>query len=182
MKRPSKQFLIVTGAVITLGIAGVAYSMYSSNKQASNTTVNPSQGSSSPVPSPSIAGNPGDAAKTAISNSASTPAPTATPAAASSSSVLITDFTLTPQTNSGQVYITSQITGITSGTCLLALTSPSSKSQSVNGTISFDGHFYFCSMSQISGITEAGTWNSKLNATGPGNISGSSSTQFVVGK
>ena len=187
MKRPSKQFLIVTGSVITLGIAGVAYSMYSVNKQASNTTVNPTQGSSSPAPSPGTAGNPGDVAKTAISKSASaaTPAPTATPAAASTSSVSITNFTLTPQTtqpSSGQVYITSQITGITSGTCSLALTSPGAKSQTASGTVGFDGHIYFCSMSTITGVTEAGTWRGKLVATGPGNSSGSASTQFVVGE
>ncbi|GEM_PF-2146691 len=181
MKRPSKHFLIVSGVLITLGLAGVAYSMYSGKIQIHNTTVNPAQGSSTPIPSPGTAGNPGDAAKSTIGASTNPATPTPAKSAAPSSSVLtISDFTLTPQKGSGKVFITSQISGITSGTCSLVLTSPSSKTQTAGGTIDYDGHFYFCSMSLISGVTEAGTWSGKLNVSGPGNASGSLSTQFVV--
>lgn len=162
MKRPSEDFLIVSGILITLGVAGVAYSIYSGNIQISNTAVNP-----------------GDSAKSTISEAANKTTPTPT-ASASSAGVTISDFTLTPQKNSGQVYITSQIAGITSGTCSLLLTSPSSRTQAASGTVDYDGHFYFCSMSLINGVTEPGTWSGKLDVSGPGNASGSMSTQFVV--
>ncbi|HSX02878.1 MAG TPA: hypothetical protein VLI05_06235 [Candidatus Saccharimonadia bacterium] len=174
----AKKWWLIGGLLVVLIVAGVA--AYAARQAGRTTTVNPQTadtvGSPTPTPSPGQPGNPGDTAKSQGGGATPTPAPTPTPAA----SIVLSDVTVASR-GGGQIHVTSQLVGATAGSCTLALTSPSAQVQSVGGTISWSGTYYFCSFDTISTVTEAGTWSAKLTAAGSaGQGSNAVTTSFQV--
>ena len=174
-KLKTKTWWLIGAAAVVVAVAGVA--AYAASRSGRHTTVTPQTAdlaSPTPTPSPGQPGNPGDTAKSPAG--AVTPTPTPTPAA----SIVLSDFTVAARPG-GQIHVTSQLTGATAGSCTLALTSPSGQAQSVGGTISWSGTYYFCTFNSTSTVTESGTWSARLTASGSaGQTSNALTTTFQV--
>jgi hypothetical protein len=170
----SKNQTILLSAAAVIVIGGVL--VFAANRNTGKTTV--LAHTPTPSPSPGQPGNAGDQAKSSISASASnTPAAsTPTPVAAT---IAITDFTVLPRSG-GQVHVTSQVTGATTGTCTMALTSPTGASKSFTGILSWSGTYYNCSFGTTSGVTQLGDWEAQLTVTSAGKVSNMASTAFTV--
>lgn len=152
----NKKLQLVLLTVLTLVlVGGLAY-------QAKHNSTSPKpEPTQSPTPKPGQPGNPGDEAKTSVNKVASSsPSPTSQ----SSPAVLVTDFTVTPNTG-GTVKVANQVNGVKEGSCSLNLTSPSGQTKQFTGSVGWSGTYYFChDFGTITGITESGTWSANLSA------------------
>jgi cytoskeletal protein RodZ len=159
MKRKSNRIYYYLGALALVLVLAAVVMAYTNHRQTA-TVVTP-QVSGTAEPSPGQSGNPGDQAKSQTS-STPTPQSSATPVSTpAASTIAITDFTVAPRSG-GQIHVASQISGTTSGTCTLGLTSPTGSARSVSGTVTYSGTYYLCSFDTISGVTETGTWKASL--------------------
>ena len=155
---------VAVSIVLLVLIGGVAVLTYRHFNSAD--TTNPTA-QTKPITSP--AGQPnnaGDNAKSSVGSPApapstspvNTPTPAATP-------LSVTHMTITPQGDSaGTIRVANTVTGTSSATCALTLTSPSAITRSVTGSLLYSGSSYFCSFGSITGINEKGTYTARLTA------------------
>lgn len=170
-RKKTVAFLIVGGVLV----GAVALAMTTNLRKAE-----PSQipGSALITPPPGQPGNAGDETKSQLST-ATTPPVVITGAATGKSSVKITKFAI-EQPSPGVIHPATTLSGLTSGSCTIILTTPSTTTQTKTGEILFDGHYHFCSLGNIS-ATAPGEWKAKLNVTDKNGNKVEVQTAFRIG-
>lgn len=167
-----RQTIVLGVLVVLLVVVGV---LVMTNHKSASVTHNPVVSSPAVTPSPGTPGNPGDAAKSV--QVTATPTPTAA-VAKTTPGIAIGQFSI-DQPQPGSIHVVSQITGTSSGSCRLVVTSPTHSTISTDGTIVFDGHYNICSFGKIN-VSENGTWQANLSVSS-GTQTASSTTNFKVG-
>jgi hypothetical protein len=172
-----KHPLTLVIAVVVLVAGG--FWLYTATKPHVDLT-EPAINGQTPTPSPGTPGNAGDAAKSDQGKNA-TPSPTPVPTTVSGApTITVSDFNITPRSGGTAVVQNDVVSGVTSGACSLALTSPSDNPQIFTGQVTSAGSYYSCSFGTITGISETGTWKASLSVTSGGSTGKANDTTFEV--